>query len=79
MRLCKLEVISHRQLQQYAGRSIEDILSGCYLSTSLNDMQGSHLQMNSLGNSCVLILIDGRRLPWVTMGENELSLVDPPA
>ena len=46
------EVISHRQLQQYAGRSIEDILSGLTASFdfSENDM-GSHLQMNGLGNS----------------------------
>ena len=54
------EVISHRQLQQYAGKSIEDILAGLTASFdfSENDM-GSHLQMNGLGNSYVLILIDG--------------------
>ena len=57
------EVISHRQLQQYAGKSIEDILAGLTASFEFgeNDM-GSHLQMNGLGNSYVLILIDGRRL-----------------
>ena len=72
------EVISHRQLQQYAGRSIEDILSGLTASFdfSENDM-GSHLQMNGLGNSYVLILIDGRRLYGDNGGENDLALIDP--
>ena len=72
------EVISHRQLRQYAGKSIEDILSGLTASFdfSENDM-GSHLQMNGLGNSYVLILIDGRRLHGDNGGENDLSLIDP--
>ena len=72
------EVISHRQLQQYAGKSIEDILSGLTASFdfSENDM-GSHLQMNGLGNSYVLILIDGRRLYGDNGGENDLGLIDP--
>ena len=38
---------------------------------------GSHLQMNGLGNSYVLILIDGRRLHGDNGGENDLSLIDP--
>ena len=71
------EVISHRQLQQYAGKSIEDILSGLTASFdfSENDMS-SRLQMNGLGNSYVLILIDGRRLHGDNGGENDLSLPD---
>ena len=72
------EVISRRQLQQYAGKSIEDILSGLTASFdfSENDMS-SRLQMNGLGNSYVLILIDGRRLHGDNGGENDLSLIDP--
>ncbi|MBO7129504.1 MAG: TonB-dependent receptor [Prevotella sp.] len=72
------EVISHRQLQQYAGKNIEDILSGLTASFdfSENDMS-SRLQMNGLGNSYVLILIDGRRLHGDNGGENDLSLIDP--
>ena len=72
------EVISHRQLQQYSGKSIEDILSGLTASFdfSENDMS-SRLQMNGLGNSYVLILIDGRRLHGDNGGENDLSLIDP--
>ncbi len=72
------EVISHRQLQQYAGRSIEDILSGLTASFDFNENDmGSHLQMNGLGNSYVLILVDGRRLHGDNGGENDLSLIDP--
>ncbi len=72
------EVISHRQLQQYAGKSIEDILSGLTASFAFNENDmGSHLQMNGLGNSYVLILIDGRRLHGDNGGENDLSLIDP--
>lgn len=72
------EVISGRQLQQYAGKSIEDILSGLTASFDFNENDmGSHLQMNGLGNSYVLILIDGRRLHGDNGGENDLSLIDP--
>ena len=72
------EVISHRQLQQYAGRSIEDILQGLTASFDFSESDmGSHLQMNGLGNSYVLILIDGRRLHGDNGGDNDLSLIDP--
>ena len=72
------EVISHRQLQQFAGKSIEDILSGLTASFAFNESDmGSQLQMNGLGNSYVLILIDGRRLHGDNGGENDLSLIDP--
>ena len=72
------EVISHRQLQQYAGRSIEDILAGLTASFDFNENDmGSHLQMNGLGNSYVLILVDGRRLHGDNGGENDLALIDP--
>lgn len=72
------EVIGRRQLELYAGRSIEDILgslAACF-DFSENDM-GSHLQMGGLGNGYVLILIDGRRLHGDNGGENDLSLIDP--
>ena len=72
------EVIGRRQLELYAGRSIEDILGSLAASFdfSENDM-GSHLQMGGLGNGYVLILIDGRRLHGDNGGENDLSLIDP--
>ena len=72
------EVISHRQLQQYAGRSIEDILSGLTSSFDFSESDmSSRLQLNGLGNSYVLILINGRRLHGDNGGENDLSLIDP--
>ncbi len=72
------EVISRRQLEQFAGRSIEDILSGLTASFDFNENDmGSHLQMNGLGNSYVLVLIDGRRLYGDNGGENDLSVIDP--
>ena len=72
------EVISHRQLQQYAGKSIEDILSGLTASFDFSESDmGSRLQMNGLGNSYVLILIDGRRIHGDNGGENDLGLIDP--
>jgi outer membrane receptor for ferrienterochelin and colicins len=72
------EVISHRQLQQYAGRSIQDILSGLTASFAFNESDmGSQLQMNGLGNSYVLILIDGKRLHGDNGGDNDLGLIDP--
>ena len=72
------EVISHRQLQQYAGKSIEDILSGLTASFDFSESDmSSRLQMNGLGNSYVLILVDGRRLHGDNGGENDLSLIDP--
>ena len=72
------EVISRQQIAQYGGRSIEDILSGLTASFAFNEGDmGSQLQMNGLGNSYVLILIDGKRIHGDVGGENELSLIDP--
>ena len=72
------EVISGRQLQQYAGKSIEDILSGLTASFAFNENDmGSQMQMNGLGNNYILVLIDGKRLHGDVGGENDLSLIDP--
>ena len=72
------EVISRRQLQQYAGRSIQDILSGLTASFAFNESDmGSQMQMNGLGNSYILILVDGKRLHGDNGGDNDLSLIDP--
>ena len=38
---------------------------------------GSHMQLNGLGNSYILILIDGKRIHGDVGGENDLSLIDP--
>lgn len=72
------EVISRRQLEAYGGRSLEDILAGLTASFAFNeDDMGSQMQMNGLGNSYILILIDGKRLHGDNGGENDLGLIDP--
>ena len=72
------EVITRRELEQYGGRSIEDILSGLTASFAFSeDDMGSQMQMNGLGNSYILILIDGKRLHGDNGGQNDLGLIDP--
>jgi len=72
------EVITRRELEQYGGRSIEEILSGLTASFAFNeDDMGSQMQMNGLGNAYVLILIDGKRLHGDNGGQNDLGLIDP--
>ncbi len=72
------EVISRRMLESYGGRSLEEILGGLTSSFGFNagDM-GSQIQMNGLGNSYILILIDGKRIHGDVGGENDLGLIDP--
>jgi outer membrane receptor for ferrienterochelin and colicin len=57
------EVITRQMLQQYGGRSIEDILSGLTASFAFSEGDmGSQMQLNGLGNSYILILVDGKRI-----------------
>ena len=72
------EIISSKMLQNYGGSSIEDILGGLTASFSFNEGDmGSQMQMNGLGNSYILILIDGKRIHGDNGGENDLGLIDP--
>lgn len=72
------EVITSKMLRNYAGRSIEDILSGLTASFAFNeDDMGSQMQLNGLGNSYILVLIDGKRIHGDVGGQNDLSLIDP--
>ncbi len=72
------EVITRRELEQYGGRSLEDILSGLTASFAFSeDDMGSQMQMNGLGNAYILILIDGKRLHGDNGGQNDLGLIDP--
>ena len=72
------EVITHKMLSGYAGKSIEDILGGLTASFGFNqDDMGSQMQLNGLGNSYILILIDGKRIHGDVGGQNDLSLIDP--
>ncbi|MBR0501451.1 MAG: TonB-dependent receptor [Bacteroidales bacterium] len=72
------EVITRQMLNNYAGRSLEDILGGLTSAFAFNeDDMGSHMQLGGLGNSYILILIDGKRIHGDVGGENDLSLIDP--
>ena len=72
------EVITRHMLDSYGGKSLEDILAGLTASFAFaeGDM-GSQMQLNGLGNSYVLILIDGKRIHGDVGGENDLGLIDP--
>ncbi len=72
------EVISRKMLENYGGSSLEDILAGLTSSFAFNEGDmGSQMQMNGLGNSYILILIDGKRIHGDVGGENNLGLIDP--
>ena len=72
------EVITHRMLKDYGGRSLEDILAGLTASFAFNqDDMGSQMQLNGLGNDYILVLIDGKRIHGDVGGQNDLSLIDP--
>ena len=72
------EVIGRRELELYGGRSLEEILGGLTASFAFNeDDMGSQMQMNGLGNSYILILVDGKRLHGDNGGQNDLGLIDP--
>lgn len=72
------EVISRKVLKNYTGKSISDLLSGLTSSIDFNaDDMGSQIQMNGLGNSYILILINGKRIHGDVGGQNDLDLIDP--
>lgn len=72
------EVISRKMLDSYGGKSIEDILGGLTSSFAFSEGDmGSQMQLGGLGNSYILILVDGKRLHGDVGGENDLGLIDP--
>ena len=72
------EVITQKMLRNYGGKSLEDILAGLTASFAFNEGDmGSQMQLNGLGNSYILILIDGKRIHGDVGGENDLGLIDP--
>ena len=72
------EVVTRRMLDNYAGRSLEDILGGLTASFAFSeDDMGSHMQVGGLDNNYILILIDGKRIHGDVGGENDLALIDP--
>ena len=72
------EVISRQMLDSYGGKSIEEILGGLTSSFAFSEGDmGSQMQLGGLGNSYILILIDGKRIHGDNGGENDLGLIDP--
>jgi outer membrane receptor for ferrienterochelin and colicins len=72
------EIISGKTLSAYGGRSIEDILSGLSPSFDFNqNIMGSNMQLNGLGNNYILILIDGKRIHGDVGGQNDLNRINP--
>ncbi len=72
------EVISRRVLDSFGAKSMEEILGSLTASFAFNEGDmGSQMQLNGLGNSYILILIDGKRIHGDVGGENDLSLIDP--
>ena len=72
------EVITQKMLSQYGGKSLEEILAGLTASFAFNEGDmGSQMQLNGLGNSYILILVDGKRIHGDVGGENDLGLIDP--
>lgn len=72
------EVITRKMLESYGGKNLEDILSGLTASFAFNEGDmGSQMQLGGLGNSYILILVDGKRIHGDVGGENDLGLIDP--
>lgn len=72
------EVLTGEALRSYSGRSLDDLLAG--LSPSFDFAQsdmGSGMTLNGLGNSYILVLVDGRRMHGDTGGQNDLGRIDP--
>lgn len=71
------EVITGKALDQYQGRSLQDILEGLNASISFNpsDM-GSGIQLNGLGNDYILILVNGKRMNGNIGGQNDLNIIN---
>ena len=72
------EVISRKQIEQLGASTIEEILAqlGAGFDFNPGDM-GAQMTMNGLGNSYLLILVDGKRMHGDQGGENDLGHIDP--
>ena len=72
------EVINRKMLDSFGGKSIEEILGSLTASFAFNEGDmGSQMQLGGLGNSYILVLVDGKRLHGDVGGENDLGLIDP--
>lgn len=72
------EVITGKQIENFDGASLEDILSALSPSIDFSRSEmGSNMQMGGLGNSYILVLINGKRINGDTGGQNNLGVIDP--
>ena len=72
------EVISRKMLDSFSGKSVEEILGSLTASFAFNEGDmGSQMQLGGLGNSYILVLVDGKRLHGDVGGENDLGVIDP--
>ena len=72
------EVISGKLLEQYQGRSLQEILEGLNASITFNSSDmGSGIQMNGLTNDYILILINGKKINGDVGGQNDLNIINP--
>ncbi len=72
------EVVTRDMLAGFGGSSLEDILGGLTSSFAFSEGDmGSGMQLGGLGNSYILVLVDGKRLHGDVGGENDLGLIDP--
>lgn len=72
------EVIMGKALEQYNGRSLDEILSALSPSITFSpgDM-GSNIQLNGLKNDYILIMVNGKRMNGDIGGQNDLSIINP--
>lgn len=72
------EVITGKALEQYNGRSLDEILSALSPSITFSpgDM-GSNIQLNGLKNDYILIMVNGKRMNGDIGGQNDLSIINP--
>ena len=72
------EVISRKMLDSYGGKTVQEILGGLTASFAFNEGDmGSQMQLGGLGNSYILVLVDGKRIHGDVGGENDLNMIDP--
>lgn len=68
------ELITKRQLEDYASTTVEDALEYVLPGFEFNrDAHGANMQFQGLGNEYVLFLIDGERLAGETRGNIDFS------
>ena len=72
------EIISGETIRQVSGRGTEEIISNLSASLDFNtSSMGSTIKINGLGDDCILILVNGKRLTGNIGNRFDLSRIDP--